>query len=93
MVAFFHEQVCDCAGGRCRHRHGGFIGFQLDQRLSFRHLIAFFDQDLDDVTAFDAFSQKRQFDFHGYSSFAKSGYSQTAAARGTARLGALGLGG
>ena len=69
VVAFFHEQVCDRAGGRCRHRHGRLIGFQLDQRLSLRHLVAFLDQNLDDVTAFDTFSEKRQFDSHG-SSFA-----------------------
>ena len=65
MVALSNEQVCDRAGGRCRHRHGGFIGLQLDQRLSLGHLIAFVDQDLDDVAAFDAFRQKRQFHSHG----------------------------
>ena len=65
VVALTNEQACDFPGGRCRHRHGGFIGLQLDQRLSLGHLIALVDQDLDDVAPLDAFCEKRQFHSHG----------------------------
>ncbi len=66
VIAFAHEQAGDFPGGRCRNRHGRLVSFELDQRLALRHLIALLDQDLDDVAPFDAFREKRQFDFHGF---------------------------
>ena len=64
MVALADEDLSDCSCGRRRHRHGGFIGLDLKQRLSRRHLIAFMDQDVHNIAAFDSLREKRQFHLH-----------------------------
>ena len=64
VIAPAHEESCDCPGGRRRHRHGRLVGLEFDQRLSLGDLIAFMHEYLNDVAAFDAFSEKWQFHFH-----------------------------
>ena len=66
VVALTYEESCDFSGGRRRNRDCGLVGFQLDQRLPFGHLITFVDEHLDDVAAFNAFREKWQFNFHGF---------------------------
>jgi hypothetical protein len=65
MIALAHKQAGDSSSDWRRYRNRGLVGFQLDQCLPFADLIALMDQDLNDITAFDSFCEKRQFDFHG----------------------------
>jgi hypothetical protein len=64
VISFTYEQANHLSSRWGWYRDRGFVGFQLDQRLAFADLVAFVDQDLDDVTAFDSFCEKRQFHFH-----------------------------
>ena len=64
VVALTNEDACDFPGGRRRHRHGGFVGLELDQGLSLSHLIALVDEHLNHVAAFNAFREEGQFHVH-----------------------------